>query len=174
MKFIGSRDWFGDVSPYAPEAAITVEGEMLHFAFRCGKAPLCDERMAPGEFVEGLWEQDVAEFFVAGPGPGYQEINIAPTGAWWCCLFSGYRERQEVVVFTPEINTHRTANSWSVNFRVPLQHLRPWRGIKSEERLFSACSILHDPEPHYFAWNHETGGEPDFHRRDLFRPLPGS
>lgn len=171
MKFIGSKDWFGEISPYAPEMAVEIEGDVLHFAYRCRKAPNCDKNLVLGEFVEGLWERDVAEFFVAGRGTSYQEVNISPTGAWWSCLFSDYRERAEVVRFEPEIQVSGEANSWSVDFKVRLEDLRPWRGLKNTERLFSVCSILHDPEPRYFAWNHSGGGEPDFHRRDLLHPF---
>lgn len=171
MKYLETTDWYGAASPYRPEMSVEIQGESLIYLFRCRKAPFCDESLALGSFVEGLWEQDVAEFFVAGPGSSYQEVNISPTGAWWSCLFSNYRERLEVCRFEPKIEVSRDSESWSVRFEVALSALNPWVGIEPDARRFSACSILHDPEPSYFAWNHQGGGEPDFHRADLLQPF---
>ena len=170
-EFRESVDWYGRPSVYQPETAVSLTGDTLSFHFRCRKAPSHDDNLKSSEFVEGLWERDVAEFFVAGPGPGYQEINVSPGGAWWSCLFSGYRERLQVVRFEPRIQACQDESAWSVIFETKIDNLIPWRGIEPEQRRLSPTAILYDPEPHYFAWNHSGGGEPDFHLRNLMKRL---
>ena len=45
-------------------------------------------------FAEGLWDQDVAEFFIADRRTGtYQEYNLSPGGAWWSACFKAPRLR---------------------------------------------------------------------------------
>lgn len=171
MTFRESVDWYGRPSVYQPQTAMNLTEDKLIFQFRCRKAPLYDENLKPGDFVEGLWEKDVAEFFVAGPGPGYQEINVSPGGSWWSCLFADYRERVQVVRFQPRIECCREENGWAVTFEAELNDLIPWRGLSAGERRISPTAILYDPEPHYFAWNHTGGGEPDFHLRHLLKPI---
>lgn len=47
-------------------------------------------------FVEGLWQQDVAEFFIADRRTGrYQEFNLSPGGAWWSAIFTSPRVKLE-------------------------------------------------------------------------------
>ncbi len=57
--------------------------------------PLADRASFPAEgFVEGLWEHDVAEFFLLDRRRGtYQEYNLSPGGAWWAAAFSAPRVR---------------------------------------------------------------------------------
>lgn len=48
----------------------------------------------PGEFVEGLWEKNVFEVFLAsGNGSRYQELQLSPDGAWWTALHDAPRKR---------------------------------------------------------------------------------
>ena len=113
----------------------------------------------------------MAEFFVAnGLDNSYQEVNVSPTGAWWSALFSDYRKLERAVVFDPIIETSVSDSFWEVQFKTEIANLCPWQS--GGQRLFSAASILYDPEANYFCWNHQPGtDEPDFHRRDLFHPL---
>ena len=166
-----TADWFGSTSPYRPQMKYALDGDRFSFSYRCHKRPHCDQTLPRGRFVEGLWERDVAEFFVAGQGTTYQEINISPTGAWWSCLFSDYRQPVDEVRFEPVIEAREHSDGWGVTFNVALSDLKPWVGVEPQRRRLSVTSILYDPEPHYFAWNHQSGGEPDFHRLDLFRPI---
>lgn len=164
-------DWYGLSSPFVPRMSLEIRNHRLIFRFSAEKAAYCDRDLALGRFQEGLWEKDVAEIFVAGPDPSYQEINVSPTGAWWSALFSNYREFQQEVRFEPTIAASISEQRWEIEFTASLDDLVPWRNVPPPQRLISSTAILHSPEPHYFAWNHTTGGEPDFHRRDLFQPL---
>jgi hypothetical protein len=164
-------DWFGERSPFQPQVAYSVSKGRLRFQFRAEKCADCDRRYQRGDFVEGLWERDVAEFFVAGEGSVYQEINISPTGAWWSASFTGYRSKPTEIRFEPLITVEESDDRWAVTFEASLDSFRPWRKLAPSQRLFSPTAILYDSKPNYFAWNHSGGGEPDFHRRELFQPL---
>jgi hypothetical protein len=172
-EFHETADWFGAASPWKPEIWLQVEGDTLNYCFRAQKTPLCDEKMESGSFVEGLWEKDVAELFLSGPGESYQEINISPTGAWWSALFRGYRERSQTVEFPVEIEVERADNFWQVSFSTAVENLDAWSGLQRPEYRASPTAILHGPEPSFFAWNWNPNkdGEPDFHRKDLLKPL---
>lgn len=171
MKLRGTNDWYGNPSPWNPEMALAIEGERLSFHFRADKAPFYDRSFGPLDFVEGLWEQDVAEIFLAGPNGRYQEINLSPTGAWWSAVFSEYRVRESEVEFPVEIEAERREDRWEVQFSTALKNLEVWNAVPRSQYRASATAILYAPDPVFFAWNHNTGGEPDFHRADLFRPL---
>lgn len=164
-------DWYGECSHYRPQYELTLKDGVLRYRYSADKAPSCREELKQGQFVEGLWEHDVAEFFVASSeGTDYQEINISPTGAWWSAYFSDYRQLEREVRFEPRLQIVRNETAWQIVFETELDNLVPWENAKC--RLFSAASILYDPAPHYFCWNHKPGAdEPDFHRRDLFMPL---
>ena len=64
---------------------------------------------ARGDFVEGLWEYDVAELFVRDARGAYQEFNVSPTGAWWSMTHTEYRVRS---------NDSRPARCLSVTTKV--------------------------------------------------------
>lgn len=157
-----SADWFGEVPAVSASYSLSLDGELLVFRFRAEKTPHCFGHSC-GEFVEGLWERDVAEFFVAGPGPSYQEVNVAPCGAWWSALFSGYRERQAEVRLQAEVQAWPEQNSWAIEFRAALAEF-PLLGSNLEGSRWAVCSILHRPEPLYLCSGHHQGGEPDFHQ----------
>ncbi|MFA5506199.1 MAG: hypothetical protein WC314_15920 [Vulcanimicrobiota bacterium] len=173
MNFRGTPDWFGEVSPWNPEFSLEVKNGTLHYTFRVAKAAYCDDSLRPGSFVEGLWEKDVAELFLGGPGEFYQEINISPSGAWWSATFKGYRERIRAVEFPAQIEHHRTPDSWSVSFSAQVKDLEGWQNLAPDEFRVSPTAILYGPEPSFFAWNWDPDlkSEPDFHRKDLFKPL---
>jgi hypothetical protein len=47
-----------------------------------------------GEFFEGLWKFDCGELWLHDPKSGrYIELNLAPNGAWWSCVFESARRR---------------------------------------------------------------------------------
>lgn len=169
--FRGTADWFGKESPLRPEMSLELSATQLCYRFRVQKAATCDLRHEPGDFVEGLWQKDVAELFVAGLGTDYQEVNISPTGAWWSAYFSDYRKLVREVFFEPRITVEASEGHWAVNFEAPLEAFVPLEGLSLEDYRFSATAILYTPEAQYFAWNHSGGGEPDFHRSELFQAL---
>lgn len=171
MTFRGCLDWFGRTSPFQPEFGLEIKEGVFEFAFRAAKKAHCNDSLGLGQHVAELWKMDVAEVFLSGPGGAYQEINVSPRGAWWSALFSDYRLMDRELEFAVEIAQEVKADSWQIHFRTSLENIVPWRGLSPEEFMVSATAILYAPEPHYFALHHQNGGEPDFHRRDLLKPL---
>lgn len=167
-----SRDWFGRPARYPARFALWLDADRLHYRFRVPKAPECDLTLSPGDFVEGLWEQDVAELFVMGPDGRYQEFNLSPSGAWWCATFSGYREG--ATAFSCEsMITEATYDdgSWTASLSVDLSDLvvLPAEGLPMAR--LSVTAILSPRDPEYLCWGHQHGGEPDFHRSGAFLPV---
>jgi hypothetical protein len=114
-----------------------------------------------GQFVEGLWAQDVLELFWKSSGSsGYQELNLAPSGAWWWCAFRGYRQRDEGASAPPaRAHVERRSDRWSAAVALPRASLG---GADLRAATLNVCAILGDPRRFY---THEgpATAEPDFH-----------
>ncbi|MBM3260626.1 MAG: DOMON-like domain-containing protein [Candidatus Sericytochromatia bacterium] len=145
------------------EGAVLVLGWKVEDVRGCVSVP---EAAPIGARRDGLWEATCFEAFLAGEnGPGYLEINVAPSGDWQCYGFSGYREGRLVLpeATAPELRLVRTTASLELEarFSAGLEALgpQPWRvGLTAviEDRAGSLS---------YWALAH-TGPEPDFHRAD--------
>ena len=123
-----------------------------------------------GGFVEGLWERDVAEFFILDRHSGeYQEFNLGPGGAWWSASFVAPRVRavpqpdwtrlgvQTKVTWTP---THWTGQMclWLPDYREPAVNF---------------CAIRRGPGgAKYYSLAGLAGETPDFHRPQEWIPWP--
>ena len=143
----------------------------LEFRFRAAKSPQC-QAYSLGEFVEGLWNEDVAELFLAGPGNSYQELNFSPTGAWWSALFSGYRKLDRACPeLQPELEVVSGEGFWQVQCHLALASLVPWREAPRLSWRLHVASILFPEDPEYLCSGHHQGGTPDFHLRGNFHPL---
>jgi hypothetical protein len=120
-----------------------------------------------GAFVEGLWERDVAEFFLMDADGRYQEFNLSPTGAWWSCDFTAYRSRGMGIPEQGEvfIETKIEPDAWQVVFSVPLQQLLiPLEGVVG----IHVSAISRTPHTRYLSSSPVEGAKPDFHRRECF------
>ena len=141
-----------------------------------GPSPASVEPHHPGDWIEGLWENDVAEFFVSRPDLGrYLEFNLSPTAAWWHCRFTGPRERDPVSCTAPDAFCLANVSSEKGSGRL-------WRaalGIEKtwlvneigplDEGLWNANSIFHGGDlPMYASWTPLGEPQPDFHRPQDF------
>lgn len=123
---------------------------------------------APVGATWGLWEHEVVEWFIAGPGEDYLEIELSPHGHHLALRLSGVRqvvERELPLSYTAS----RGGGRWSGEARIPVAWLPagPWR--------VNAYGIhgLNDARI-YLAAYPTSGQAPDFHQLDSFRPLaPG-
>lgn len=166
-----TADWYGQTPRYRAQFSLALDGDQFIYRFRADKAAECDLRLPRGQFVEGLWEQDVAELFVMAPSGRYQEFNLSPTGAWWCALFSGYREKETTLPDLPvTIENSRDETSWSVKLSLPIQALVVLENTSWHEALWNATAILDPGRPVYLCWGQQNGNQPDFHRADNFLP----
>ncbi len=122
----------------------------------------------PGSFIEGLWEYDLVELFLLDSGgERYEEFNIAPNGAWWRCVFSSYRVREDAVDYaepSPGIATSQRNGSWSVAIGIPFSQLNIDFRAREGERL-NVCAIVsngHGRE--YLSTAPLDAVKPDFHQ----------
>jgi hypothetical protein len=168
-------DWYG--AALAPPLCFTLASDSSYLWFvATRKAPAtCRPGAEPGSFTEGLWEQDVAELFLADPTSGaYLEFNLAPNGAWWAAIFSAPRVRNEqqpdfpsIVTSYWEVGLH---DAWCSAIRVPLAFLEKEIGF-SAETTANATAILNSPLRTFHSAHKLPGKEPDFHQPSLFRRL---
>lgn len=125
------------------------------------------------QFVQGLWEYDVGEVFISHPATGrYQEFNLAPSGAWWTCLFSSYRtaEEKQPAVVPATIWQHSTAEGWQAAIEIPISGIHlPFRDLA--ELRFNICTIQGSSPRHYLSAATINTREPDFHHHDSFLAL---
>ena len=122
---------------------------------------------ARGDFVEGLWEYDVAELFVRDARGAYQEFNVSPTGAWWSMTHTEYRVRS---------NDSRPARCLSVTTKV---FDGQWEVVAAFERkslqvpveegsLLHVTGIHYAAKPIYLSSNPPHDLAPDFHHPSCF------
>ncbi len=123
-------------------------------------------KMQPNTYHEGLWEYDVAEWFIADPATGkYIELNLAPTGAWWMMVFNALRQRAERLM--PDINEITTEavlenNAWSASLEIPVTVIEQVLG--SVAMKHNVCFILGQNPRQYLSWTRLDSKHPDFHR----------
>lgn len=114
----------------------------------------------------GLWEHEVVEWFIAGPGEDYLEIELSPHGHHLALRLNGVRQvvQRELPL---SYWASRDGRRWSGEAHIPVAWLPagPWRvnayGIHGlgESRTYLAAYPM-------------GGSEPDFHRLESFRDLP--
>jgi len=94
-------------------------------------------------FVEGLWRFDCGELFLLQPTTGrYLEINLAPNGAWWSCVFSGVRVR-DCETLSPQlehITADRSENGWRASFDLSWREIE--RCLGSAENLLGNVTLI--------------------------------
>ncbi len=168
-----SRDWAGNETQQRIEFSLLLDPESLWFQVRVdysGSSPFFNPNHHRGEFVEGLWQMDVAEFFLCDPESGnYQEFNLAPSGAWWSQFFSEYRQIAQEKFNPPTVEIHHStidSSCWQALLSVSRSSLKVDLAKTSLLRA-QVCFILGDPQQ-FFAWGSDPGCEPDFHKSSLY------
>jgi hypothetical protein len=175
------RDWSGIPAPDGPRWALWARGGRLHFWAAADLPPTLTGSAGGGEFIEGLWEGDVAELFLLNPATGfYMEFNLSPGGAWWCCAFDAPRVRSGSPAPLPGV-TARAAEldvGWEAELAVPLASLPQGLALDPFDPLDPGATkgnvtfCLGRPQRH-FTLADLGGGEPDFHRPSKWVPLRG-
>jgi len=164
------KDWHNMPLKPAARYLFWTTDDWFYFLAGHEKPPFCHPDSQPGVFREGLWLDDVAEFFLQPkPGGPYLEFNLSPTGTWWSCRFDRIRQpAQEEPQKTESVETNSevTANGWQAMAKIPLSRIGPL-----EEARGNVCFILESPNQRFFTTATPTCENPDFHRPDDFRPL---
>ena len=164
-----TSDWYGHPARHAASFSLTLDQDILNYRFRAEKSAECDSSLQLGQFVEGLWENDVAELFVLAPDRRYQEFNLSPVGAWWCATFSDYRQCESPLPHLPiEIKAEQAEGYWSVSMTVRLGDLPVLNGLDPQLTQWNVCAILSPRQPQYLCWGSRQTGQPDFHLTENF------
>lgn len=164
------KEWFGAEVPSPPQYQIALTSDALIFAGGRNVAPHCTPRAA-GSFVEGLWEEEVGELFLCAPeGSRYLEVNLAPSGAWWWCLFDSYRIRAKSQPTAPpraEALATQSAESWRSELILPLSdlpfELRPRGSFRA-----NVSFVLPGVPVQYVTATPLLSEKPDFHLSTQF------
>ena len=112
----------------------------------------------------GLWDYEVVEWFIAGPGEEYLEIELGPHGHHLALQLSGVRQVREREL-PLSFHAERRGSRWRGEASFPVTWLPegPWR-----VNAFGIHGV--DTNRTYLA-AYPTGGDaPDFHKLDSFRP----
>jgi hypothetical protein len=166
-----AKDWFGQPARFPARFSLQLRQGVLRYAFRVDKPPQCDMSHSSGAFVEGLWEQDVAELFLMSSRGEYHELNIAPSGAWWSASFSSYRQRREAVRCpSVRVRADHGRTHWAISLTLDLRDLTLLETASLDAARLNVCAILSPEDPEYLCYGHTSGGEPDFHAETNFLP----
>jgi hypothetical protein len=114
-----------------------------------------------GTRVDGLWEFDVVECFLAGAGGRYLELELGAHGHWLALSFDAPRSRTDAHERLALAVTagHAPSGGWWAHAAVPLALLPP--GLSAVNAFASASGrfLAHHPVP---------GATPDFHQPKTF------
>lgn len=164
-------DWFGLPVRYRAHFRFALYKERLTFCFEANKEPECED-LPSGTFRAGLWERDVAEFFLMGPNGDYQEFNLSPSGAWWSASFTGHRQQSEELPCPSVVVAACSGGGrWTAQLSVALVDIKPLQGFCLSQCRLNPTAILAPGQPEYLCYGHSSGGQPDFHREDNFLPI---
>lgn len=112
-----------------------------------------------------LWNYEVVEVFIAGPGDRYTEIELGPHGHHLGLRLNGVRNIDQADLPLAS-RTVMGDQRWHGTVSVPVEHLPPppWK--------FNATAICGTgPNRQYSTAFTLSGTQPDFHRLQDFAPL---
>jgi len=117
----------------------------------------------PGARVEGLWEYDVVECFLAGAGGRYFELELGAEGRWLALSFDAPRvgaDAHEALAL--DVAHGASAGGWWAEVALPLALLPPGLCAANAFAIAAGRFLAHHPVP---------GRRPDFHQPAAFPPL---
>ncbi len=126
---------------------------------------------APVGPTPALWEHEVVELFIAGPGARYIELEFNPYGHWLALALDGVRN---IVDDRLPIRFHTfiAGRVWSGRAVIPRSVL------PAGPHRVNATAIHGGRDPkrpslkrRHLSWQPLTGDTPDFHQLEAFAPL---
>ncbi len=146
---------FGDVAVSSKPEGLLVRAE----------APVLLDQNIPdapiGSRVEKLWETDVLELFLVGPGHQYLELELGAGGHWLVYEFdrirhiNNFHEELDLVV-----SYNKTENKTWVS-----ETVLPWKLFPENFRSLNAFMIVGEQ---FLSFSPVPGDIPDFHQPDYF------
>ena len=160
-----ASDWFGEEVVPPVFFSFAIDGRELVFRAAREATACCHPDSRPGLFQPGLWQYDVAEFFLTDPASGnYLECNLSPNGAHWACLFDSPRH---VLSELRDVGLRSEGScgpdGWRACLALPLGWLKERLHFGSATRM-NAAFILDSPKQRFLTCVPLGGGDPGFHR----------
>ncbi|KKW32943.1 MAG: hypothetical protein UY77_C0009G0011 [Candidatus Uhrbacteria bacterium GW2011_GWA2_53_10] len=160
------RQWDGSPCPEARVRAQVVLGQVEEGIRVRVEAPVLKDARIPnaptGSRVENLWEYDVVEVFLVGPGHEYLELELGAGGHWLLLSFDEVRvRRNEHVNLVLPVQWKRSEDSWSSETVIP------WPLFPKPLRAMNAFVIA---QGLFLAYSPVPGTTPDFHQPDAYPP----
>lgn len=165
-----SRCWKGSTLPHPFSWSVAMDPRTLWFVCSLPGGHVYSREEYQGEFVEGLWNRDVAELFIKNPEGRCQEFNVAPSGAWWSMTLSEYRKRDPGAKrpHLSHISCSLKEGSWEVVAAFERCSLDV--DIAPNSRIH-VSGMWYRPEPTYLSSHPPRGVEPDYHHAECFEPI---
>ena len=162
MRLVVAQTWDG--VPVGADEAVALELHLDGDSLVVDVAAPFHGDVAPGAAVgstDRLWEHEVVELFVAGPGESYAEIELGPFGHFLVLRLKGVRNLESAhhaIAFAAE----RHAGRWMGRARIRRALLPPgpWR--------VNAYAIHGISERRYLVHTALQTQTPDFHLPDRF------
>lgn len=168
-----NHNWDGSKSTLSAQAWLFMSEDRLYFGAQVSQPAWCDTHLHRGDYVEGLWQRDVAELFIAADDASYQEFNLSPTGAWWSMSFTSPRVRTTELFVPPKnIKTygHIKNHSWRAAFSIPVNELAVDLNVPGKTRANVSIIVGENPRT-YLSHAKLPGNGPDFHQPGAFNSL---
>lgn len=164
--------WDGEAAAGGEIATITLAGERAGLRVEF-EAPFHGDpppNAAPGS-CDGLWEHEVVELFVAGPGERYLELELGPHGHFLVLQLDGVRRRAG-----PPVDLDHGVEAAIEGGRWRGVAVVPWDLLPAGPHRVNAYAIHGAAPRRYLAHASVPGPVPDFHRLERFVPvaLPGA
>lgn len=158
-------DWHGTPIDFPFAFYFAVSSEEVFFGAILPSTEKALPSTSFGEFVEGLWEGAVIELFLAEEGTSrYQEINLAPSGAWWSCAFDSYRARASLPPpRSIKIFASPRGEILELGAAIKRNELAIQTGFGERNRA-NLSAILGSGNNRSYLSLSPSSGEPDFHR----------
>ena len=165
QRLLIDRLWDGKQAWALERAEVTfsigAEGLRLEVAamFHGDPAPA----LPPGR-IEGLWDYEVVELFLANEAGHYLELELGPHGHYLALRFAGVR--------------HLVSQDLTLSYLAEISGER-WRGVASAplsilpagaDRANAYAIHGQGPDRRYLAAHAVPGPRPDFHQPQFFQP----
>jgi hypothetical protein len=120
---------------------------------------------------DGLWEHEVVELFVAGPGEHYLEVEVGPHGHYLVLRLDGIRRRAG-----PPVELESGVEAAIERGRWRGAAVVPWSLLPPGPHRVNAYAVHGAAPRRYLAYAPVPGPAPDFHRLERFVAveLPGA
>lgn len=165
LHLLIEKEWNGNVCSDDRLRARFAVSQVQEGVRVVAEAPVLEEQKIPeaavGARVDKLWEYDVAELFLVGPGHQYLEVELGAGGHWLIFGFDAIRQRRdEYKDFVPAFSYKKTeGGTWMSEIIIPFEM------VPENIRALNAFAIL---SGRFLAYAEVPGKKPDFHQPDFF------